>query len=581
MANFQYRWKSKKLREHVSVINGDIPPTIVLQNATYLNVHVNAWLKANIWVYEDRIVYVGDELPSKTKGAEIVDCSSFFIVPGYIEPHVHPFQLYNPHSFAQYASQSGTTTIVNDNLMLALHLTKKKAFTFLDEMKKSPVTMYWWCRFDAQTEIRNEEEIFTTSNIKSWLDHETVIQGGELTCWPKVVAGDDIVLHWMQEAKRRNKPIEGHLPGASEKTLVKMKLLGVDSDHEAMTGSDVKKRILQGYTTPLRYSSIRPDLPTILEELEQSDFHYYDQSFFTTDGSPPSFYQGGIIDRLIAIALEQGVDPINAYKMASFNAAKHFKVEHIHGSVSTGRIANLNILTDINNPTPLAVLANGKWVKKEGKLVESAFAQVNWDMLGLSKLNLDWDLCMDDLQFSMALGLSMVNDVILKPYSVLVDVSGEELAIDDDQSFLMLMDRHGKWRINTIIQGFDRGIGGLVSSYSNTGDIVIIGKNKNDMIVAFSRMKELGGGMVLVENGEVITEIPLPLDGVMSQKNLEELIVEEENMRSELFARGYSFTDPIYTLLFLSSTHLPYIRITPRGIYDVMNKTVLFPSIMR
>lgn len=87
--------------------------------------------------------------------------------------------------------------------------------------------------------------------------------------------------------------------------------------------------------------------------------------------------------------------------------------------------------------------------------------------------------------------------------------------------------------------------------------------------------------MVLVEEGEVLAEISLPLAGGMSDAPMEQLIQQETNLRHLLFERGYSFGDPVYTLLFLSSTHLPYIRITPRGIYDVMNKTVLFPSIMR
>jgi len=98
---------------------------------------------------------------------------------------------------------------------------------------------------------------------------------------------------------------------------------------------------------------------------------------------------------------------------------------------------------------------------------------------------------------------------------------------------------------------------------------------------AFQHMKAIGGGMVLVEDEQVVCDIPLPIGGGMSKEPLEELIQQETALRNHLFARGYGFNDPIYTLLFLSSTHLPYIRITPRGIYDVMNKTVLFPSIMR
>ncbi|WP_404349169.1 amidohydrolase family protein [Sutcliffiella horikoshii] len=576
-----YRWKNKKIREQVAVIDGKQAPTIVLTNATYLNVQLKTWMTANIWVHEDRIVYVGDQLPANTENTEMVDCTSKFLVPGYIEPHVHPFQLYNPLSFAQYASKLGTTTFVNDNLMLTLQMTKKKAFSFIEEMNKSAATMYWWCRFDAQTEIKNEDDIFSTPNMKSWLNHPLVMQGGELTCWPKLMAGDDLILHWVQEANARKKPVEGHFPGASEKTLTKMQLLGIHSDHEAMNGADVLKRISQGYHASLRYSSIRPDLPLILEELEASGVHYYDQTFFNTDGSTPSFYESGVIDRTIAIALDKGVPAIEAYRMASYNAARHFSIDKLHGSIAPGRIANINFLKAKEEPTPVFVLSKGMWVIRDNEPVKEAFPAQNWPSLGLEPMKLNWDLSMDDLQFSMALGMEMVNEVIIKPYTISVDVSGDSLSTSHDQSYLMLIDRKGKWRVNTILKGFGTHVQGFASSYSNTGDIVLIGKDKSAMMKAFQHMKDLGGGMVLVEDGEVICDIPLPLAGGLSDCSMEELMKQETELRNQLFERGYSFNDPIYTLLFLSSTHLPYIRITPRGIYDVMNKTVLFPSIMR
>lgn len=580
MLDQRYRWKNKKLREHVAVIDGKLSPTLLLKNAIYLNQILKKWIKAHIWIYEDRIVYVGEKLPENTSNCEIVDCREYFLVPGYIEPHAHPFQLYNPHSFAQYASQTGTTTLINDNLPLALFTSKKKAFSFLSDMRNLPVTMYWWCRFDPQTEIHDEEQIFSHANIKSWLEHDAVLQGGELTAWPKLLEGDDLMLHWIQEAKRMKKQIEGHFPGASEKTLTKLRLLGADCDHESMTGQDVLNRLLQGYTTSLRYSSIRPDLPTILDEIHELGIDQYDKLFYTTDGSPPSFYENGMIDQLIKIAIDKGVPLIDAYNMATINIAKYYNIDYLHGNIATGRVANINFLTDIENPTPVSVLAKGKWAKKQGESVD-AFEEFNWKNHEIGKSELKWNLSIDDLQFSMPFGLEMTNAVIMKPFSVSVDASSNELGMNHDESFLMLVDKNGHWRVNTIIKGFANKVSGFASSYSNTGDIILIGKNKQDMLLAFNRMKELGGGLVLAEGGEIIHEIALPLLGQMSEKKLEDLMEEEKLLTNLLRERGYKYSDPIYTLLFFSSTHLPYIRITPKGIYDVMNKIVLFPSIMR
>ncbi|WML57993.1 adenine deaminase C-terminal domain-containing protein [Neobacillus sp. PS2-9] len=582
MLEQRYRWKNKNLRMHVSVLDGKTSPTILLKNALFLNQTFRQWMRANIWIYDDRIVYVGENLPAHLdEKCEIIDCTNEILVPGYIEPHAHPFQLYNPLTFAAYASQFGTTTLINDNMALILNLKKREAFSLLRDLRTIPSTMFWWCRFDSQTEILNEEEKFSHSNIKSWLEHDAVLQGGELTGWPKLLDGDDMMLHWIQETKRMRKKIEGHFPGASEKTLAKMMLLGADCDHEAMTGEEVYSRLMQGYMVSLRYSSIRPDLPQLLDDMKRLGIEAYDRLLFNTDGSSSAFYEQGITDHMIRMAIEKGVPIIDAYNMATVNIARYYNIDHLYGNIATGRVANINFLSSIENPTPVSVLAKGKWVKRDGVKVEEAYPGVDWKDYGLKPMELDWELSMDDLQYSMPFGIKMENSVITKPYSISIDVSGDELPPDHDECFFTLIDRKGKWRINTLLKGFATKLSALASSFSNTGDIILIGKNKQDMLHAFNRMKELGGGIVVVEEDNVVCELPLYLSGVMSDLPMEELMQQEKGLFSVLKDRGYSFSDPIYSLLFFSSTHLPYIRITQQGMYDVMNKTVLFPSIMR
>ncbi|CEG25401.1 adenine deaminase C-terminal domain-containing protein [Bacillus sp. B-jedd] len=576
----RYRWKNKHLREHIDVLDGKLAPTILLKNATYLNQTFRSWMKANIWIYDDRIVYVGEKMPSNLVNCDTIDCTDQYIVPGYIEPHAHPFQLYNPHSFAAYASSRGTTTIINDNMSLVLHLNKKRAFLLMKDLRSIPATMYWWCRFDPQTEILNEEEVFSHNQIKSWLEHDAVLQGGELTGWPKLLAGDDMMLHWIQEAKRMRKQIEGHFPGASEKTLAKMMLLGADCDHEAMTGEEVYDRLMQGYTVSLRHSSIRPDLPRLLDDMKRLGITAYDNLIFTTDGSSSGFYHEGVIDQMIKIAIEKGIPVIDAYNMATINPAKYYNFAHIHGKIATGRIANLNFLTSMEDPCPVSVLAKGKWVKRDGANINS-FPELDWKEYGLEPLKLDWELTEDDLQFSMPFGIQMENAVITKPYSISIEVSRDQLSDSHDECFFMLIDRNGKWRVNTLLKGFANKLQGMASSFSNTGDIILIGKNKADILHAFNRMKEIGGGIVVSEGEEAICEIPLRLGGLMTELPLEELMETERRLQDVLRERGYVYSDPVYSLLFFSSTHLPYIRITQQGMYDVMNKMVLFPSIMR
>lgn len=581
MNETRFRWRNRQLREHAAVIDGKTAPTKLIKNTTYLNVYLKQWMTGHIWLYDDRIIYTGKELPSNTEGTEIIDGQDSYIVPGYVEPHSHPFQLYNPQSLAEYAAETGTTALVNDNLMWLFLTEKEKAFSLLEEFMNLPATMYWWARFDPQTVLREEDREAFDEQIPDWIAHDAVIQGGELTAWPDVLhKGDEQILHYMQETKRSRKPLEAHLPGASEQTLVKMRLLGMDSEHESMTAEDVLQRLEIGYQTGLRYSSIRRDLPQILQGLIEKGHRHFDHLMYTTDGSTPGFYREGLINQCVQIALEAGVPEVEAYMMATYQAAKHFGIENRVGSLNAGRVAHLNFLSDPKNPTPHSVIAKGEWIKRDDKAVAPT-SHIQWRKNGIKPLELDWEVTDADMQFSMPVGLEMVNDVIMKPYAIYTESAAERLSDNHDESFLMLMDRDGEWMVNTLLKGFTKTLGALVSSYSNTGDIILTGKSRKDMKKAFHRMKEIGGGIVLVNEGEILFELSLPLGGVMSDLPMRDLIEEEAKLKAYLKEEGFAFSDPVYTLLFLSSMHLPYIRITPLGIMDVKKKEVLFPSIMR
>ena len=573
-------WRNKALREHVAVVDDKLAPTIVLENCTYLNVFTKKWLKANIWIYRDRIVYVGERMPANTNGTEIMECTGQYVVPGYIEPHAHPVQLYNPEMFARHAASYGTTTLINDNLFLLTLLEKKHAFQLMDDFNQLPVSMFWWSRFDSQSMLTNEEAIFNTSDMLDWIHHPSVIQGGELTCWPDLLKGDDRLLYWIQETKKQHKKVEGHFPGASQDTLTRLKLLGATADHESMTTEEVMRRLELGYHAALRYSSIRPDLATILEGLIDDDFAAYDQLMFTTDGSTPSFIEQGVINQCLNIAIETGVPLEEAYRMASYNVAKYYDMNHLLGSVAPGRIAHLNILYEKDDPNPFCVLAKGEWLVKDGAPIEKE-NQIDWQKYGLEKAVFDWELTDDDFQFSIPVGIKMVNDVITKPYAVEIDITAEELPEATPDAFLMMMDREGKWCVNTVIQGFTDRLGAICSSFTTTDDVIVIGKQKKDMKQAMERMKEIGGGIVIVHNGEILKELSLDLYGQMYQGTMSDLIEWEKSCIQLLKEAGYQFEDPVFNLLFLSSTHLPYIRISPMGIIDVLKREVIVPANMR
>lgn len=568
-------WDQQEIQLQLGVINGKVAPDIIIQNATYLHSIFKKWVTGNIWIKGDRIVYAGGRMPAMTEGAEIVDATGKRIVPGYIEPHVHPFQLYNPETFADYAGRLGTTTFLSDNLTFFLLLGNERAFELIDQLNDLPFSFYWWARFDSQTVLQNEREVFNQEAIGEWLERDDVLMGGELTGWPRLMNGDPDMTASVIAAKQAGKKIEGHFPGASERTLARMKLLGTDGDHEAMTTEEVEARLFQGYAATLRHSSIRPDLPDLLKGVLDKELDVFDHLMMTTDGSTPSFHIDGVMDKCIQVALDAGVKPVDAYLMASYNVARYYGIDDKHGIIATGRYATLNFLEDEMNPVPTDVLSKGKWLKRENAPT-APFKQVDWSLV--PSFEPDFDLDENDFDFKDAVGIEMVNDVITKPYEVALDLSADKLSNEHDESFLMLIDRNGKWRVNSFIKGFADQVQGFASSYSNTGDIILIGKDKQAMLLAFREMKRLKGGMVLVEDGDIAASIPLPIGGGLSAEHMEVLIEQEIALKKALSERGYKHGDAVYTFLFLQSTHLPYIRATQVGLYQVMKNEVIIPA---
>lgn len=578
---FSHYWTKKQIKKQLEVVRGTIAPTMVIKEVTYLNSMRKSWKTANIWIYYDRIVYIGDAMPEDVSRTEVVEAAGKYAVPGYIEHHAHPFQLYQPLSLAKFAAERGTTTIIGDNLPFFLHLPKEKALSLLEELQRTPACLLWSARFDPQTELQNGSDIFSYANLHAWLEHPYVVQGGELTDWPRVLNGDEQMLHSMLETKDKRKPIEGHLPGAGEKTLTQMALLGVDGDHESMSGKDVLARLDAGLTASLRYSSIRPDLPRLLQELQEEGLASYDSLLMTTDGSPPHFMQHGMMEHLIQIALDEGVPFIDAVHMVSWNVAKHFYMDDVIGVLAPGRLAHINILESRENPMPVDVLAKGQWVRRD-HVPCFPEKEVDWEAYGFSPFKLDWDLKESDFHFSMPLGLKMENEVIMKPYQIERDLLHEELPAGSDECFMVLLDKQGKWNVATLLKGFANNLHGFASSFSTTGDIILIGKSKQGMRDAFAALKRREGGIILLDKDKKETVVDLPIGGMFSDLEFDSGLVEqEEALRAALTESGYAFSDPIYSLLFFSATHLPYVRITQKGIVDVKKKRVLFPALMR
>jgi adenine deaminase len=253
--------------------------------------------------------------------------------------------------------------------------------------------------------------------------------------------------------------------------------------------------------------------------------------------------------------------------MVTCTPAEYFGFNDV-GVLEPGARADVNVLASLEDPTPLAVIAEGRVVVEGGRLLEPvgpvsmaealdapAFPRLSGDVLGGNGRR--------------APGLHLVNDVITE-----LVPPGE---IPPDTVDVALVDRRGRWITRGRISGFVTRLGGLATSFTSGFDIAVLGQDRRDMEAALALLADDGGGIVMVEGGDVLFRLAFDL-GVWSSRPWREVVDANRRFVELLADRGYRFRDPVYSLLFLTFDSLPWIRLTSRGVWDVRARRVLAPA---
>lgn len=557
------------------------PAEIWFKDATFLNVYTGQLQQAHIVIYAGRIAYVGSEEPLTDDRTEVVSFhAGEVLVPGYIEPHAHPFQWYNPFTWGRFLLRQGTTVSMNDNMFLFKYLNDEQALNFVNRLDAEGGHLWlWWSRFDAQTNDAEGYERFHPSSLRRWLAHPLVVQGGEFTSWPLLLNGNGSLANALLITKQEfGKRIEGHLPGASTETLNALTVAGVSADHEALNGEDVLRRLRLGLYATLRYSSIRPDLPHILAELRGHPECNVNRLMLTNDGSMPFFLEQSGCDGMLRHVLKAGFTPAEAYRMVTLNPATYYGLDQELGGIAPGRLAHLNVLAQLDDPTPIHVMVEGKWVIKQRE-AQLSDKTPEWLIHTIPKLpftayeSVGQRLKAEDLLRNHAsVGIQLINEVITKPYTY-----DPNAPLAHDECYLTLVHTGGEWIINTRLKGYAHSLCALASTYTASRDFLLIGKEPEMMVSVLRDVLQNGGG-IRAQYPSTSVWIPLPLAGGMSEQPMDALIRQSQTFVRTMQKHGHQYADPIYTLLFLTATHLPFVRLTEAGIYSIKEGQLLAPS---
>lgn len=560
-------------RRLTAVARGAAAADLYVRGGTLLNVYTGELYRANVATLGERIAYVGTRDDMVSARTTVVEAAGRVLVPGYIDPHVHPAHVITPSALARYVLPLGTTTVFADTLQF-WELGGLRAFvTVADALARSPLKFYWMLRVHGQTQTTDERRRFRPRDLARAFAHPWVAAVGEVTRWADIHAGDPQLLRRLALGQTRGLRVEGHTAGARTEKIAALAAGGLTSDHEPITAAEVLDRARQGIAVMLRESSLRPDLGGLLGALKDAP-GLAARAMLTTDGSMPAFIRDhGFVDHLLRTALTAGVPPVEAYRMVTLNPATYFRKDDDIGGIAPGRYADVCLLSDLSQPRPETVIARGRVAARDGRTLLPV-SEPAWSRVFTSpaaRLNVGWRARPEDFRLPSRTTLPvarLVSAVITKL---------EERAPAEGDLHAALVDRAGRWVAPAVVAGFANRLDGLAATVTTDFNILVLGRQREAMARAVNRLLTVHGGVVLVERDRVLWELPLPLGGIMTRLELPEAARRQEELHALLRARGYAFHDPFFTLLFLAADFLPAVRLTPRGVWDVKAGRLLLP----
>jgi adenine deaminase len=573
--------KEFKAMDLARVALGKIEADLAVINGTLVNVYTGELQNdAAILVKEDKIAYVGKNAQlSIGSNTRIIDASGKIVVPGFIDTHNHIDWFMLPDHLIRYAMKGGTTTIVAEVDAVAFLLGYRGIIELIRAIQNQPIKIFISVPPMVTNSPVADAHALNIDEVRKLLRRKEVIALGE-SYWTTLLEGDTRILDLLEEAKKAGKKIEGHSAGARDNKLQAYASLGITSCHEPTTANEVLERLRLGIHVLIREGEVRRELEEIARiNGETIDFRL--MSLASDGPGPHQLLNSGYMEYVVQKAIDLGFSPVTAFQMASLNAAQRFGLDDYIGGIAPGKYADIVVIPDLKVVRPDYVISKGKLVSENGRpTVEPRIhAFPEWM---LKTVHLPGELTADDFAVKVDKDCHCVNARIIDLVSTIVSresitelpaVNGRVLA-DKDRDIIKVAAIERIHEPGKMFVGFIHGLGiksGAIATSTmwDTTDIGVVGTDDRDMALAINRIKELEGGLVVCNRGEVIAEIALPVAGLFCPDPVE-IIVEKLNRIQQAAAdMGCTSPDIRLTLSVLSTAAIPFLRICESGLKDL------------
>ncbi|EUJ23405.1 adenine deaminase [Listeria grandensis FSL F6-0971] len=563
--------KVKQLQERVAVSDLRAAADVIIKNGRIVNVFSGEIMEGDVAIKSGYIVGIGEF----SEAAEIIDARRQFIVPGFIDAHVHvESAMVPPSEFARVLLPNGVTTIVTDPHEIANVAGVKGIEFMLDDAAKTPLDMYVMLPSSVPaTPFEHNGATLTASDLRALYQHEKVIGLAEVMDFPSVASGQSDILQKIVDAEKHGGRIDGHGAGLSKADLNNYLAVGIRTDHESTTAVEALDRLRAGMYVMLREGTVGRDMIHTLPAVNPKNSHRF--CFCTDDKLIDDLLEEGSINYNVRLAIANDIDPVMAIQMATINAATCHKLSHI-GAVAAGYQADILFLRDLETVTITKVMKRGQVVVEDGLRDEALFKKA---VGSFESPAIRHSLKREDLKLAM-MG-NMANIIGMQPNSLFTEHLVESVTVQDgefqsatenDQLKMVVVERHkGTGCVGVgIVKGFGIQHGAIATTVAHDShNIVAVGESDEDILLAIARITEIGGGIAVVNNGKVASELALPIAGLLSEAPYEDIQQQLDHLNDAF--RGVSTKqgfDPFLTLSFLTLPVIPNLKLTDQGLFD-------------
>ena len=571
----QESWSAKvnrKLNKKLQVIDvaaGRRKADLVLKNATYVNVFSGELEQDDIAVCEGLIVGLGSY-----EGIQEADMTGKVVCPGFIDAHIHlESSLVSPVEFARAVIPHGTTTVITDPHEIANVMGTEGIDYMLSATEELPMDVRFMIPSCVPASPVDESGAnLDHRDIDSFFLHPRVQGLAEMMNFPGVISADPATVAKIITSQAHHKKIDGHAPGLTGNDLNAYMAAGVYSDHECDTVENAMAKLRLGQFIMVREGTAARNLEALMPLLRSE--RLFDRCMFCTDDKHPNdLLEKGHIDYICREAVRMGADPIRTVQVACLHAARYFLLNN-RGAIAPGYLADFAIVDNLTDFHVLTVYKKGVKVYDNGVVMDfpeppipDYLRQLAMDTFHLPALSAE--------SFADPLSRAVIGMI---PGQIVTENRGyaDHVDIDADILKMAVIERHKNTGHIGIgyLNGYGLRSGAVATSVAHDShNIICVGCNDADMALAANRVVENHGGIVVVENGQILAELSLEIAGLMTDRPLEEVNTLLENAKDAAYRLGVSRNiDPFMTLSFMSLPVIPTLRLTTRGVIDVVTQ---------